>query len=153
MSSFSQSSIAAMKNVLAEGDGHKEGVICGCRRAGTTARLCRSRVKGEGGRAGQMPNLSSLYTLFYSVIYNSVGKVKFWQFLQAFWQCVCLSACISAQSGTEFSELSESAFFLTVFGSLKNIFFTWAYSTVLAFKNKFLGFFGQCPNLRNSRIS
>ena len=57
-------------------------VICGCRRAGTTARGCRSGVKGGGPdryRPGApsalmqiVPNLSSFYTLFYSVIYNSV---------------------------------------------------------------------------------
>ena len=68
-------------------------------------RLCRSGVKGEGGRAGTalahppttpipharpgvgyicglwvlpqiVPNSSSLYTLFYSVIYNSVGHIQ-----------------------------------------------------------------------------
>ena len=52
MLSFSQSRIAAMKNVLADGRWTQRGVVCGCRRAGTTARLCRSGVKGEGGRAG-----------------------------------------------------------------------------------------------------
>ena len=41
-------------------------------------RLCRSGVKGEGapGQYRQtVPNSSSLYTLFYSVIYNSVVRV------------------------------------------------------------------------------
>ena len=52
-----------MKNVLADGNGHKWGLVCGYSRAGTTARLYRSGV----------PNLSSLYTFFYSVIYNFVG--------------------------------------------------------------------------------
>ena len=41
-----------MMNVLADGNGHKWGLVCGYSRAGTTARLCRSGV----------PNLSSLYT-------------------------------------------------------------------------------------------
>ena len=87
-------------------------MVCGCRRAGTKARLCRSGVKGEGAgpvlswptlqpppfpTPGQawftyvvcgccwagttartntltqiMPNSSSCYARFYSVIYNSV---------------------------------------------------------------------------------
>ena len=63
---------------LQTGDGHIEGVVCGCRRAGTTARLCRSGVRGRGGLVllwltQIVPNLSSLYTLFYYVIYNSVS--------------------------------------------------------------------------------
>ena len=56
-----------MMNVLADGNGHKWGLVCGYSRAGTTARLCRSGV----------PNLSSLYTFFYSVIYNSVVTSRF----------------------------------------------------------------------------
>ena len=40
-------------------------VVCGCCRAGTTAR--------ENGLTQIVPNSSSLYTLFYSVIYNSVA--------------------------------------------------------------------------------
>ena len=50
LSSFSQSRIGAMKNVLADGRWTQKGVVCGCRRAGTTARLCRRGVKGEGGQ-------------------------------------------------------------------------------------------------------
>ena len=53
MSSVSQSRIAAMKNVLADGRLTQRGwVVCLCHQAGTTASLCRSGVKGEGGRAG-----------------------------------------------------------------------------------------------------
>ena len=67
-----------MKNVLADGRWTQRGVVCGCLRAGTTARLCRSGVKREGGWAGTalsqiVLNSSSLYTLFYSAIYNSVS--------------------------------------------------------------------------------
>ena len=55
-------------------------VVCGCWRSGTTARGCMSGVKGGGGRLAPpwrtlrkiVPNSSSLYSLFYSVIYNSV---------------------------------------------------------------------------------
>ena len=39
-----------MNNVLADGRLTHKGVVCGCHRAGTTARLCRSGVKGEGGQ-------------------------------------------------------------------------------------------------------
>ena len=54
-----------MKNVLADGRWTQRGwVVCGCRRAGTTARA--------NALTQIVPNLSSLYTLFYSVIYNSV---------------------------------------------------------------------------------
>ena len=67
----------------------KGGVVCGCRWAGKTARLCMSGQAwgtyvvcgccwaGTTARANALtqivPNLSSLYTFFYSVIYNSVG--------------------------------------------------------------------------------
>ena len=51
----------------------KGGWSVGHRRAGTTARGCRSGVKYRGDWAGQIvPPSSSLYTLFYSVFYNSV---------------------------------------------------------------------------------
>ena len=33
-------------------------------------------MKGEGGRAGTGAEFYSLYTLFYSVIYNSVEGIK-----------------------------------------------------------------------------
>ena len=95
-----------MKYVLAAGDGHKGGgglwvppgrynsqivycpgalrpppfptlgqawgtyVVCGCCRAGTIARA--------NALTQIVPNLSSLYTLFYSVIYNSVVETQFW---------------------------------------------------------------------------
>ena len=92
----------------------KGGLVCGCRRTGTTARLFRSGVKGGGlvppwrtfrpppfptpgqawgtyvvcgccwasttARANALmqivPNLSSLDTLFYSVIYYSVIRIQ-----------------------------------------------------------------------------
>ena len=41
-----------MNNVLADGRLTHKGVVCGCHRAGTTARLCRSGVNGEVGCAG-----------------------------------------------------------------------------------------------------
>ena len=44
-----------MKNVLADGRWTQREVVCGCRWASTTARLCRSGVKGEGGWAGTAP--------------------------------------------------------------------------------------------------
>ena len=115
-----------MKNVLADGRWTQREVVCGCRWASTTARLCRSGVKGEGGcmastalvppptipipytrpgvrytyvvcgccwasttaRANVLtqivPNLSSLYTLFYFVIYNSVVAYLIQFFLNVF---------------------------------------------------------------------
>ena len=57
-----------------------KSAVCGCHRAGTTARGCRSEVKGGPGAPSALtqivPNLSSLYTLFSSVIYNSVAGPK-----------------------------------------------------------------------------
>ena len=44
-------------------------VVCGCCHAGTTAR--------ENALMQIVPNLSSLYTLFYSVIYNSVDNLQY----------------------------------------------------------------------------
>ena len=86
--SFSQSRIAAMKNCVGV-ESRERGAgpvlpwrtlppppfptpgqawgtyeVCGCCRAGTTARA--------NALTQIVPNLSSLYTLFYSVIYNSV---------------------------------------------------------------------------------
>ena len=43
-------------------------VVCGCCRAGTTARA--------NELTQIVPNSSSLHTLFYTVIYNSVPKPK-----------------------------------------------------------------------------
>ena len=86
-SSFSQSRNALMKNVLAKwskggggpgryypgspsnhpyspGQAWGTYVVCGCCWAGTTARA--NSLKQT------VPNSSSLYTIFYSVIYNSV---------------------------------------------------------------------------------
>ena len=63
-----------MKNVLADGRLTQRGVgvVCGCRLAGTTTRLCRSGVKGEGGWAGTqiVPNSSSLklFSILSSII-------------------------------------------------------------------------------------
>ena len=71
-SSFSQSRIAAMKNVLADwrwtqrgGGGWSVGAAGPVQQPDCVG----SGVKGEGGG---MLNSSSLYTLLYSVIYNSV---------------------------------------------------------------------------------
>ena len=51
------------------GDGNKGGVVFRCCRAGTTARA---------NKLPQIvPNSSSLYTLFYSVIYNSVVQIYY----------------------------------------------------------------------------
>ena len=72
-------------------------MVCWYRRAGTTARLCRSGVKGEGGRAGTalaltqiVPNSSSLHTLFYSVIYNSVGRWYSYETLTNKYRLYCM---------------------------------------------------------------
>ena len=93
-SSFSQSRIAAMKNcvgVLVRVKGEGAGpvlpwrtlrpspfptpgptwgtyVVCGCCRAGRTARA--------NALMQIVPNSSSLYTLFYSVIHNSVPSTE-----------------------------------------------------------------------------
>ena len=98
--SFSQSRIAAMKNCVGvESRGRGAGpvlpwhtlrpppfptpsqawgtyVVCGCCQAGTTARA--------NTLTQIVPNSSSLYTLFYSVIYNSVHIMIFRQSEQ--WQ-------------------------------------------------------------------
>ena len=73
-----------MRNVLADRRWTQRGVVCRCSWAGTTARQCRSGVnRGGGYRAGTalVTNSSSLclYTLFYSVIYNSVVQIYYIQ--------------------------------------------------------------------------
>ena len=84
ISSSSQSSIAAMKNVLADGDLLPSPPLSG---TPTDHPYTLSilyllgwsvGVQGRGRGAGPVwvPNSSSLYTLFYSVIYNSVAFLK-----------------------------------------------------------------------------
>ena len=122
MGTICVSAFAAMKYVLAAGDGHKGGgglwvppgrynsqivycpgalrpppfptlgqawgtyVVCGCCRAGTIARA--------NALTQIVPNLSSLYTLFYSVIYNSVVSTLFTRTVSAktkFFSCDTVS--------------------------------------------------------------
>ena len=70
-----------MKNVLAYGRWTQRGVVGGCRRAVQQPDCVGVESRGRGAGQVPVPNSSSLYTLFYSVIYNSVLILYFVEML------------------------------------------------------------------------